>query len=124
MQLQPLGVAFVEGQRGRDVCHQAELAEDGVEVAPPLAVVGLFDVKQHGDMGADVDLLNHGWRSGRKDDLASGGVRGGSEWEGEAMAAEEEDANGLIKADCSVTDTMKEEKTRERERSTALLIDR
>jgi hypothetical protein len=46
------------------------------------------------------------------------------EWEGEAMAAEEEDANGLIKADRSITDTMKEEKTSERERSTALLIDR
>jgi hypothetical protein len=42
------------------------------------------------------------------------------EWKGEAMAAEEKDTNGLIKAD----HTMKEEKTREKERSTALLIDR
>jgi hypothetical protein len=46
------------------------------------------------------------------------------EWEGEAMAAEEEDANRLIRADRSVIDTMEEEKMRERERSTALLIDR
>jgi hypothetical protein len=36
----------------------------------------------------------------------------------------EEDANGLIKTDRSVTDTTKEEKMREREKSTVILIDR
>ena len=59
----PLGVAVVFQGRWRvDVVGETELAEDGVEGAAPLAVVGLVDVEDR-DVRADVDGLEQGGRS-------------------------------------------------------------
>lgn len=54
---------------------QAELAEDEVEEASPLAVIGLLEVEDHRNVGADVDLLDDGSGSGREGGV-TGGVRG------------------------------------------------
>ena len=58
--LTPLGIAFVEWRRRANVADEAKLAEDGVEQAAPLAVVGVEEVEEDGDVVADVDRLNHG----------------------------------------------------------------
>ena len=56
----PLGIAFVEWRRRANVAAKAKLAEDRVEQAAPLAVVGVEEVEEDGDVVADVDRLNHG----------------------------------------------------------------
>jgi hypothetical protein len=38
---------------------EAEFAEDGVEEAPPLAVVRLIEIENYRHVGADVHLLDH-----------------------------------------------------------------
>jgi hypothetical protein len=53
----PVGVALVQRRRGEDVRSEPELAEDGVEEAPPLAVVRLVEVEDDGHVRVDVDLL-------------------------------------------------------------------
>ena len=72
----PFGVALVEGQRREDVGCEAELPENGVEAAAPLAVIGLLEAEGDGDVGADVDLLDDG-RWSRWDGDIAGVVRGG-----------------------------------------------
>jgi hypothetical protein len=75
--LEPLGVALVEGRRGGDVRRQAELAENTVEEASPLGIVGLLGVEEDGNMVTDVELLEHGRGRRREDGLVGAGVRGG-----------------------------------------------
>ena len=54
----PLLIAALSaGRRHGDVCGEAELVDDGVEEAPPFRVVGLGDVEDHRNMGADVHRL-------------------------------------------------------------------
>ena len=53
---------------------EAELAEDGVEEAPPFAVVGLVDVEHHRNMRTDVHGLDHRGGSRLKGDAAGGGA--------------------------------------------------
>jgi hypothetical protein len=45
---------------------EIELAEDGVKETPPLLVVGVDDVEDGRNMGFDVDRLERGWSSGRR----------------------------------------------------------
>ena len=115
----PFGVALVEGRRREDVGCEAELPENGVEAAAPLAVIGLLEAEGDGDVGADVDLLDDGRRS-RWRATSPASSKEEEEWQGEAMAVEEEvGTNGFSREDCSLLDTMKE--GIEMERTTAKL---
>jgi hypothetical protein len=60
--LTPLAVALGSRRRRANVVFQAKFAEDGVEAAAPLAVVGGGVVEDDGDVVADVDRLNDGSR--------------------------------------------------------------
>ena len=48
--LAPFGVALRHGLRSLDDVIEAELAEDGVEAAPSLAVVGVQEIEKDGDV--------------------------------------------------------------------------
>jgi len=48
--LAPFGVALRHGRRSLDDVIEAELAEDGVEAAPPLAIVGVQEIEKDGDV--------------------------------------------------------------------------
>ena len=43
-------VALRHGRQSLDDVIEAELAEDGVEAAPPLAVVGVQEIEKDGDV--------------------------------------------------------------------------
>jgi hypothetical protein len=67
---EPLWIgALSDGWSSVDVGVETELAEDGVEEAPPFGIIRFDDVKHHRDMGLDVDRLegrswkrmNRGW---------------------------------------------------------------
>lgn len=55
----PLGVAVIQRWRRAHMSLEAEFAEDRVEGAAPLAVVGFSDVKENRYMRPDVDSLNN-----------------------------------------------------------------
>ena len=48
--LAPFGIALRHGCRSLDDVVEAKLAEDGVEAAPPLAVVGVEEIEKDGDV--------------------------------------------------------------------------
>jgi hypothetical protein len=72
----PLSVAFVQRGRRANMLSETELAEDFIEEAPPVAVIGLIDVKGDRDMSTDVHCLENGGRCGLFRNKGVG-VRGG-----------------------------------------------
>lgn len=73
--LTPFSGALLDGHRRLD-----EVVKDGVEEAPPLAIVGIQEIEENGDMGTDVHSLHHGDGGGLQsieDGVAQAGRGGG-----------------------------------------------
>jgi hypothetical protein len=60
----PLGVVLRHWRWSGDVRFEPELAEDGVEEASPLTIIGFVHVEKDWNMDADVHRLHHGRRRG------------------------------------------------------------
>jgi hypothetical protein len=67
-------VALFGGWLGGDVRDKIELAEENVEEASPVIVVGIGELKDDEDMGFDVYSLEHGDRGSEDTGTSSAGV--------------------------------------------------
>jgi hypothetical protein len=76
--LAPVDVALRHGWRRGDMRLETELAEDRVEEAVPLAVVGVGEIEKDGDVRVDVHLLHNSGGSRLESDSAGVRCRRGS----------------------------------------------
>jgi hypothetical protein len=74
----PIGIALLERWWREDMRSEAEFAEDRLKEAPPLRVVGLFEIENDRNVVPNVELLNDIGGSRGDDDRrnAIGGSRG------------------------------------------------
>lgn len=74
----PLAITAVgSGRRRGETRADAKFADECIEKAPPLGVIRLGDVKLDGDVGLDVDGLQHGGRERRGGSSVGFGIEGG-----------------------------------------------
>jgi hypothetical protein len=73
----PLRVAVVDGRHRVDLVDEAEFAENRVEEAPPLTVIGIKEVKMKRNMVPDVHLIENGKRTrlGRIEEIEDTRIR-------------------------------------------------
>jgi hypothetical protein len=79
--LSPFRRALSKRRRGANMVGDAKFAKDGLEKAPPLAIVGFLELKEDRDMRTNVHHLKNSGRNGLGIELAvgvrSGGGHGG-----------------------------------------------
>jgi hypothetical protein len=93
--LLPFGVTVENGRRRTHMAKEAKLAKNRVKKTSPLAVVRLKEIKEDGDVIANVDGLQdgEGCRLRRvKEGIGGAGCRGGRSWRLRHEGAEEAEA--------------------------------
>jgi hypothetical protein len=78
--LTPFGITVDDERWGADMADQTDLAQDGVDEAPPLSVVGLREIEEDRDVVSDIHGLDDGKGSRLRcveKSVGGTGIRGG-----------------------------------------------